>query len=79
MTFETGHLHHSIGIFSTRSLRYDHIEWEALVAAARAEFGPAVRIGLGAGTAVGETVILLHPPLPSVGVSIGVKRGGAAK
>ena len=25
--------------------------------------------------AVGETVILMHPTLPSVGVSIGVKRG----
>ena len=27
------------------------------------------------GLAVGETVILLHPPLPLVGVSIGVERG----
>ena len=27
--------------------------------------------------AVGETVILLHLPLPSVGVSVGMKRGGS--
>ena len=29
----------------------------------------------GAGIAVGETVILPHPPLPAVGVSIGMERG----
>ena len=29
----------------------------------------------GAGLAVGETVILLHPPLPLVGVSIWMERG----
>ena len=29
--------------------------------------------------AVGETVILLHPPLPSVGVSIGMERAGCSK
>ena len=27
----------------------------------------------------GQTVILLHPPLPSVGVSIGVERGVPAE
>ena len=27
------------------------------------------------GLAVGETVILLHPPLPLLGVSIGMERG----
>ena len=26
-------------------------------------------------TAVGETVILLHPPLPLVGISTGINRG----
>ena len=31
--------------------------------------------GIAAGLAVGETVILLHPPLPLVGVSIGMERG----
>ena len=29
--------------------------------------------------AVGETVILLHPPLPSAGVSIGMERGASAQ
>ena len=28
-----------------------------------------------AGTAVGEAVVLLHPPLPSVGVSVWMERG----
>ena len=35
----------------------------------------ALVAGLGACLAVGETVILLHPVLPLVGVSIGMKRG----
>ena len=29
----------------------------------------------GAGVAVGETVILMHPPLPLIGVSIWMQRG----
>ena len=33
----------------------------------------------GAGVAVGETVILLHPALPLVGVSMRMKKGVAAE
>ena len=36
----------------------------------RHPIGPPVRL-----VAVGETVILLHPPLPLVGVSIGMEGG----
>ena len=35
--------------------------------------------GSGAPLAVDETVILLHPTLPSVGVSIAMEREGASK
>ena len=34
-----------------------------------------MRTSPGRSLAVGETVILLHPPLPLVGVSIGKNRG----
>ena len=37
--------------------------------------GRRLRRESGVGLAVGETVILLHPPLHLVGVSIGMKRG----
>ena len=40
----------------------------ALETLAQAEWGMAA-------VAVGETVIVLHPPLPFAGVSIGIKRG----
>ena len=33
------------------------------------------RINAAVELAVGETVILLHPPLPLLGVSIGMERG----
>ena len=33
----------------------------------------------GVEIAIGETVILLHPPLPLAGVSIGLKRGVSSK
>ena len=33
----------------------------------------------GCRIAVGETIILLRPPIPSISASTGVKRGGAAK
>ena len=42
---------------------------ELELAEGKCEMSPQVAVG------VGETVILLHPPPPSVGVSIGMERG----
>ena len=36
---------------------------------------PALEMAVDQAIAVGETVILLHPPLPLVGASIGQERG----
>ena len=36
---------------------------------------PALEMAVDQAIAVGETVILLHPPLPLVGVSIGLQKG----
>ena len=61
--------------------RYLHhwLEGRAGVAAAAV----AAAVGMAAATAVvvavGETVILLHPPLHLVGVSIGINKGVSVK
>ena len=54
----------TISLYLPRSARVAYSEREI-----------CLQLGFGAELAVGEAVILLHPPLPSVGFSIGMARG----